>query len=303
MAITRVHLIVNPASGRGDVPLREFNRVMHEHDVCWTMSNTCCVGDAELQAKMAVHGGVQVVAVYGGDGTIHEAARGLQGSAVPLAVIPGGSANVLASDFTLPDDITEAARLLLGLDHDGVPPTRRIDAGCVNQRDLFVLRAEVGMQADMLTQTDREAKELYGAWAYWLSTLRQLREPPVAWYTIQLNDGNTFDIEAVTAIVTNLAGMGSSGRELCPDIEPDDGKLDLILIEPRHVESLLSMTRSLTQWLRDARPFPHHQAARIRLATQPAQTVTYDGEPRDTPELLDIRVWPNAIKLVCPPRV
>jgi len=186
MAVKRVHLIINPSAGRGDFPMREFNRVMHEHGVCWTMSNTCCVGDAELQARMAVQNGVQVVVAYGGDGTVNEAARGLQGSAVPLGVIPGGSANVLASDFILPEDITEACRLLLGLDHDGTPPTRRIDAGCVNRRDLFVLRAEVGMQADMLTQTEREAKELYGAWAYWFSTMRQLRQPPVAWYTLQL---------------------------------------------------------------------------------------------------------------------
>ena len=53
-----------------------------------------------------------VVAACGGDGTISEVARGLSGSGIPLAVLPGGTSNVLARELGIPLDPETAAELL-----------------------------------------------------------------------------------------------------------------------------------------------------------------------------------------------
>jgi diacylglycerol kinase (ATP) len=56
--------------------------------------------------------GAEVVAVCGGDGTVSEAASGIAGTPVPLAILPGGTSNVLARELEIPVDLDRAADLL-----------------------------------------------------------------------------------------------------------------------------------------------------------------------------------------------
>jgi len=299
MPVKHVHAILNPAAGQGDFPMREFNRELRQHGVAWSASVTGADADGERQAREAIAAGADVILAYGGDGTVADVARGMEETGVPLAILPGGAANGGPTDLDLPGDAAEAARLIAGVATDGEPVIREIDAATANGK-LFLLRLEVGMQADMLTQTDREAKEQFGVWAYWMNTLRHLAEPPTARYTFRLDDSEPFEMSAASVIVTNMAGMGRVGKSLCPDIEPDDGKLDLMVIEPRHVESLLSVTRSLADWLREADPFPHYQAERITVSSDPPQTVVFDGEPQGRIKV-EAKVLPRALKVVVPP--
>ena len=84
--------------------------------------------------------GLDLVAVCGGDGTVSEAACGLVGSAVPLAVLPGGTSNVLARELGIPLDSTRAEELL----STGTPPAVRF--GHATSRP-FLLWAGVGLDA------------------------------------------------------------------------------------------------------------------------------------------------------------
>src|SRR5687767_15806599 len=80
-------------------------------------------GDARLLAQYGVAEGVDVVAVFGGDGTTMQAAAALVGSDVALGVIPGGTGNLLAGNLRIPPWPARAADVLVR------GRSRRLDLG------------------------------------------------------------------------------------------------------------------------------------------------------------------------------
>ena len=95
-----IALIVNPAAGRGRARTRadDVERALRElSDV--QRFNTRCAGDERRCASDAVAAGAHVVAVVGGDGSVHHTTRGLLESApmhapgVPLAIFAAGTGN------------------------------------------------------------------------------------------------------------------------------------------------------------------------------------------------------------------
>jgi len=84
-----------------------------------------------------------VIAVCGGDGTVSEAAAALLGTEIPLAILPGGTSNVMALELGIPFDLRDARRLIL----EG--ETKTLRAGIANGRP-FLLMAGVGLDARVM---------------------------------------------------------------------------------------------------------------------------------------------------------
>ena len=72
-------------------------------------------------ARAAADGGAKLVVVAGGDGTLNEAAQGLLGTRVPMAILPGGTANVLAVETRIGTNMERAAARLLGMTAIDIP--------------------------------------------------------------------------------------------------------------------------------------------------------------------------------------
>ena len=89
----RITVILNPAAGQSSPLLKTFNRVFHEAGYAWDIRLTNQFGDGQHHARRAIQEGVDIVAVYGGDGSIMDVAAGMIGSQVPLAILPGGTGN------------------------------------------------------------------------------------------------------------------------------------------------------------------------------------------------------------------
>src|SRR5579859_5577907 len=107
----QIHVIINPISGRPQPVLYTLNSVFRQAGVKWDVSVTHESGDARRAACKAAAEGADVVAVYGGDGTVLEAATGLLETNTPLAILPGGTANVLSIELGIPYDLAAAARI------------------------------------------------------------------------------------------------------------------------------------------------------------------------------------------------
>ena len=122
-------------------------------------------------AKAAVADGVDVVVVAGGDGTINEVLTGLGGAQVPLAALPGGTANVLCCELGLRSSMEEVARLLPNFGERRIALGQYLTAAGSRR---FAMMAGFGLDAHIIQQIDPALKAKFGKGAYWYAGLRSV---------------------------------------------------------------------------------------------------------------------------------
>ncbi len=288
-----VHVIINPASGQGGPVLTVLNKIFHTAKVDWDVFVTKRAGDARRYAREAVEHGAEAVAVYGGDGTVMEAAAGLLGTDVPLAILPGGTANVTSIELGIPSSLDQAAALVCEAARD----YRWVDMGQVGDR-IFLGHVGIGLEASMHEGADRQMKDRLGFLAYPIAALQALREPPMSHYTLTL-DGQRVEIDGLNCMVTNLGSIGVLGATLSADISVSDGLLDVIVIRNADVGSLAALAAKVAGLANPDERLPHWQVREANIAADPPQGITADGEVLgQTP--VDVRVLPRAVKVIIP---
>lgn len=107
---------------------------------------------AGFLAAGAADEGYEVVVVLGGDGTVNEVVQGIATTDVALAVIPGGSTNVLARSLGLPNDAIAATGVILRKLADR--QIRRVNLGLANDR-YFTFHAGFGWDAEVVRQVEQ----------------------------------------------------------------------------------------------------------------------------------------------------
>lgn len=303
----RIQIIVNPAAGQNTPVLATLNEVFRPLNVDWNVSITKKAGDARDQARLAVQQGVDVVAAYGGDGTVTEVASGLLGSDVPLAILPGGTGNVTSIGLGIPTDLGAACMLAAGANSK----VTTIDCGELDEH-LFLLRLSVGLEAEIVENASREAKTRYGIFAYLWSALQNLRQPEVSQFQLTL-DGKEIVTEGVTCIIANSGHLGLSGVKFLPTVAIDDGLLDVIVLQQANLTALFEIMGNVLRLhetpLLDAAAQPLNtdlsqslqvwQAKEITLVTTPPRSIQADGEIIGQGPIR-CKVLPHALKVLTP---
>ncbi len=101
----RILAIYNPTAGRrARGKFERFRAALTRLGATVTMAETNAPLHAKSLAETADPARFDAVAVAGGDGTINEAVNGIVHSGLPLAILPLGTANVLANELGLPRD-------------------------------------------------------------------------------------------------------------------------------------------------------------------------------------------------------
>ncbi|HYQ79609.1 MAG TPA: diacylglycerol kinase family protein [Solirubrobacterales bacterium] len=207
--------------------------------------------------REARDGGYDVVVAFGGDGTLNEVANGLAGTDLPVAVLPGGSTNVVCRTLGIPNDVVDATEHLLSLADDWQP--RKIDLGMVDER-YFVFACGVGIDATVVRRVDANPKLKASAGPYYYSWAgvsgfyrRYLVNPIRVRATIDGRD----PVEGVTAIVQNsdpFTYFASRPIRVCEGIAIDDGTLSLAVLKratqrdmPTLISRLFSESRPAAQ--------------------------------------------------------
>ena len=293
--IKKIHIIINPAAGQGESTLPIINASLKEAGIKWEALITHQPGDAIQFAKAAVQEGVDALAVYGGDGTLMEAVSGLIGSEIPLLILPGGSANVLAAELGIPAGLKEACALL----NRGPLETKTIDVGQFEKR-YFIVGISLGFEADVVKGADRKTKNRFGVFAYFISALAAIKKTRKAVYHLKI-DGEEHEIKGLMCLITNTGNLGFSNISFDKHIDVSDGFLDVVILRKANL-SLLKLL--VVTFLKRERPdnlelVEHWQGKDIRVSSSPQQTIQCDGELLEkTP--LHIRVIPGAIKVLVP---
>jgi diacylglycerol kinase family enzyme len=240
--------------------------------------------------REARDGGYDVVVAFGGDGTLNEVANGLAGTDVPVAILPGGSTNVVCRTLGIPNDVVDATEHLLSLADDWQP--RKIDLGKVDGRH-FVFSCGAGIDATVVRRVDANPKlksragPYYYSWAGIAGFYRKYLLKPIR-LRVQANGESA---EGVTAIAQNsdpFTYFSNKPIRVCPEIAIDDGTLSLAVLKraaqrdmPTLISRLLSGKRTASE---------HRQVECFEgLAGAVIESVSSgkDGAPRPFPLQVD----------------
>jgi len=290
----KIHIVINPASGQPQPILNQINDVFYPAGVHWGVSITRESGDATRFARQAIAEGADVVCSYGGDGTVMEVAQAVQGGDIPMAILPGGTANLMSVELGIPKDLTKAAQI--AIDPNSV--VRRVDMGQTGEQ-LFMLRVGIGFAGEKVKLADRELKDKWGVLAYSIAGLKALETVPVAKYRITV-DGEEYETQGKTCLIDNAGNIGVQGMSPSKDMSVSDGLLDVIVVRDSSVGSLLAVGGQVLG--RDASPdtIKHWQGREIRVECDPPQAVQGDGENwGDTPT--SAKVLPGVLPILVPP--
>jgi diacylglycerol kinase family enzyme len=204
----RVMVIVNPiATTVSEKKTTQIRRALERtYDVDLRVTDE--PGHATALAQEAVDAGVDLVAVYAGDGTTNEAIQALAGTDTALAHLPGGNASVLARVLGMGHDGPAAAERVASMRGT----TRRIDLGDVNGRP-FSFTAGIGLDAAVvkLVDADLERKHRFRWTAFWMEAVRVARSDYFGAEACITVESGGREVRGVTAIVQNAQAYTFAG--------------------------------------------------------------------------------------------
>jgi YegS/Rv2252/BmrU family lipid kinase len=251
-------------------------------------------GHATELAQSAVAEGADLVLVLGGDGTINEVVNGLAYSDVPLGVLPGGTANVLAMELGLGSHLEKAAARLA----KSVP--RQVALGRITTGDApavsryFLMMCGAGFDARVVYDVDHRFKAAAGKLAYWWTGLSQIthRVEPL---DVRLNGDSYTCGFALVSRVRNYGGdleiaKGASLLRDTFEIVTFEGSNPL-----RYAWYMLGVVFGQVQSMRGARVVSGDRAEVLSLSH-----IQVDGEYLGRAQV-KIEIVPGALSLLVPP--
>jgi diacylglycerol kinase (ATP) len=189
----------------------------------------------EGMTRRALEEGADVVLAAGGDGTVRAVAQGLRDSGVPLALLPSGTGNLLARNLNLTlgnlDD--SVATAFEGTDREidlGIVEVRRPD----NTRDrlVFLVMAGIGLDAQMIENTDSELKRKVGWLAYVDAIRKSLKGDNNTRLRFQLDGAPPRSLRVHTLMIGNCGSLPANIL-LLPEAAVDDGLFDIVALRPQ----------------------------------------------------------------------
>jgi diacylglycerol kinase family enzyme len=235
--VRRAVLIHNPAAGihRWRDAVEEIRAILTSGGIEMTVAPTEGPEHATQIAREVERGDTaDTVLVFGGDGTLREAARGLLGSEVALAPLSGGTTNVVTRSLGLPVEPRRAARMLL----DSTPVA--CDVGLCNHEPFLIL-ASLGLDAAIMASVTSRFKNLAGRGAVvtgGLGVLLRYRFPEIAWQAGAESGRSTF------VAACNIAEYGGDFR-LAPDASFFNHRLSLVTFDGRGKLAIMAFALNL----------------------------------------------------------
>jgi YegS/Rv2252/BmrU family lipid kinase len=237
--------------------------------------------------------GVDLLFVWGGDGSVQRALDAVAGSGIQVAVLPAGTANLFATNLGIPKDLEEAVRI-------GLHGARReIDLGKTNGEHFGVM-AGAGLDAFMIRDAEAGGlKDTIGSLAYVISGSKNLSRDPVR-MRIEVDDEGWFDDDATCVLVGNVSDV-IAGISAFPDASPDDGRLDIgVITADSALDWLRTLTRSLVSEPEKSPFIRTTTGTSFDISMEQPLPYEIDGSERGTTRHIKTKVKPGAITVCVP---
>lgn len=288
----RGFLVFNPSAGQrkktngriADV-LREFEKNGLEISPCPTKPN----GSAIQQVADLVKQNPDLIVAWGGDGTFNEILNGMYGSGIPLGILPGGTANVLARELKIPFELQEAIRIV------AAGKVRTVSIGQANKR-YFLLMTGVGFDSKVIQNVDDTLKRKYGKTAFGVSALRTAGSYTYPVFEVKADGQGK---ECVFAVVSNVRRYAAF-FDLCPDADIFDEYLHVCLFKEAGLANMFRYAFHV--WNHTHRKLPSVEllrASEVEISGGSEIAVQLDGELAGSLPV-KLTIHSSAFPLICP---
>jgi YegS/Rv2252/BmrU family lipid kinase len=292
-------LIFNPAAGqlrgKGRARLVRVRQLLADAGHRITMSPTTGPGTADGIARKAIENGSDLIIAAGGDGTLNEVMNGMVHTAVPLAIMPAGTANVLATELGIGRNMEHAGSM--------IPKwvERRIAVGrldCEGRVRHFLSMTGVGFDAHIVYNLSASLKSRFGKGAYWISGFSQaVRRYPE--FEVETEMGRRLCSFALVSRVKNYGG----DFEIARSASLLDDSFEAVMFEGRHALPYLKyVCGMIVGRLGAMRGVTFLRAKKLRVS-HPTDSRVYiqcDGEYAGRLPA-SIHIIPDALTLLVPP--
>ncbi|MFA5161797.1 MAG: diacylglycerol kinase family protein [Elusimicrobiales bacterium] len=248
-------------------------------------------GHALELARGAVASGFDAVVVAAGDGTINEALPALCGSRAALGLVPRGSGNGLAREFSIPLAPRRALEALLKW------RPRRIDLGKING-EYFANVAGIGIDAligEAFNSFGRKGPR--GKLPYYYFGLRQYvsYKPP----RLELEcGGKTSVVKPLCLAFANCRQFGG-GAVIAPSAKPDDGLLNIVTVDYRPWYQTVRHLHKLFDGSIESSSLVSAAKSASALVRGEGEIVYHiDGEPRRARGAITVETVPSALAIL-----
>lgn len=305
-----VAFIVNPvaANGRGRKVWRRIRKACEEKKTVYRTYYTKYAGHAVKLAGQIVRlypGKVKAIVAVGGDGTISEVWHGMQGSDIPLGVIPAGSGNDFARSLGLPTNMKKA---ITRLQKNHFQAQKQIDTAVAmmtgkKMKKKFVSCCGVGFDGEVAFFANRSKIKqklnavFLGGLIYPIMLVRRALTygKTEAFVTV---DGNRYDFSDVWFVaVLNMPYYGG-GMKIAPHSRPDDGVLNVCVVSnmKRLRFLLLFVTVFFGRHVR-LRGVTFLKGRTVKVETKTKKPIHIDGEPAGE-DAVEITVLPRSLSVI-----
>jgi diacylglycerol kinase family enzyme len=245
-------------------------------------------------ARDALAKGVDRVLVAGGDGTARTVCAELAGSRLPIAIIPAGTGNLLGRNLGVPFD--EDAALDVAL-HGEVRAIDLVHWTVDGMETPFMVMAGVGLDAQIMRDTNPALKKVAKAGAYVLAGVQQVRMPPFR-ATVTVDGQMVHDGDAVMTLVGNV-GRLQGGVALIPAAEAGDGFLHVLVAAGGGLRGLVRLLAGIR---RDGPSAPLRRVRGTRVEVTLDRPVAYqlDGDTAGEATCFSAEVAPGALLVLVP---
>lgn len=300
-------IVINPKAAGGNAARNwpSVRDALESRGISFNARIAGSPGETCEMVRKAVLSGSDAIAVYGGDGTLSDAATILaeHADAPPLAAIPAGSGNDWLRSMGMSDPGIEVS-----LDAMQAYRLKLVDTAIASWRAgsrTFLNSSGTGLDALVLHRAIALRKRIgLPKLSYILSLAFSALSPPLMNGTLS-SDGELVHEGPFLTFTAGVGRYSGGGMLLSPEAVPDDGMLDGLCMTPmgffniaRNAGKIFDGTLHETEWARSARG----KVLRFDNALEGPILMEVDGEPLNTgrSSWIELRIRPGTLRVVTP---
>ena len=282
--------VVNPGSGRNSADSLKtvINNFFKEKEDLFEIYILPEDFDIENIRRKIKESNPEFVIAVGGDGTVTMLANILAGSAIPLGILPAGSANGMAKELEISVDPAEALKIIRAGN------VKACDLIKINDQDYCIHLSDIGLNAHLIKYFN-EGK-LRGKLGYGLVIIKTLWHKQKMQVIIRTKNGEIRRNAFMVALAN--ARMYGTGAVINPEGKLDDGMFEVIIVRRLAVGALLKML--FKPGIFNPKKIEIIPCTSAQITTMQRMHFQIDGEYKGRVRFVKAAIIPGAVKIILP---